>query len=144
MSMTGTTVIHCSPTMAQTHPLSSIENDGSCWTCVARHMYCDKGLPGRSDTQNNADPVDCKTCAREGFVCEGYATRLHWNTSVIHNSNSYSDDLTLASNGDFRRKRRQSSCAYAVTKQFPGLSMSLLRPRTDLRTPTVSICKLYP
>jgi len=49
MSMTATTtttVVHRLPAMAQTHPLSSLENDGSCWTCVARHIYCDKGLPG--------------------------------------------------------------------------------------------------
>jgi hypothetical protein len=52
MSLTWTTVqrspIQKGLSVAQTQALSSLENDGSCWTCATKGTYCDKGLPGTS------------------------------------------------------------------------------------------------
>jgi hypothetical protein len=52
----GGTFVHCcsmsltwapSTVVTQRTPLlRSLENDGSCWTCVARRTCCDKTLPG--------------------------------------------------------------------------------------------------
>jgi len=48
MTFTGvSTMTRRPPSMIQTQPLTSLENDGSCWTCVARGIRCDKGLPGK-------------------------------------------------------------------------------------------------
>ena len=35
---------------------------------------------GRNIELSNS--VDCQSCAQGGYDCEGYATRLHWNTSA--------------------------------------------------------------
>lgn len=43
---TSTMLIHNSPSMIKTPSVPSIEHDGSCWTCITRGAYCDKGLPG--------------------------------------------------------------------------------------------------
>jgi hypothetical protein len=124
--MTGTTIQRRNPSVGKSPPLSSFENDGSCWTCHSRGIYCDKGLPGLHSPidlyVNGIDfCVDCQTCSREGYVCEGYATRLHWKTIVNHNKSGSFTDRTLASNGDLARKRRPSGNELAVTQQIPGL-----------------------
>lgn len=96
---------------AQAHPQSALENDGSCWTCVARGTRCDKGLPGT--VSRDKTDIDCQICAQGGYVCEGYATRLHWNNN--------DDQLGFFSNGDFSRKRRRSSNNDSMSRQFPEL-----------------------
>lgn len=125
MSMTGTAIQRRNPSVVKSPPLSSLENDGSCWTCVTRGISCDKGLPGLPfpidlGVSRIDFSVDCQTCSSQRYVCEGYATRLHWKTIVNHNKSKSFADRTLASNGDLARKRRPSGNELAVTQQIPG------------------------
>jgi len=136
--------IQTRPSVVQTHALSSFENDGSCWTCVARGIFCDKGLPGKRCYRQRLI-LDCQTCALGGYVCEGYATRLHWNTSAWDNKKSELDlpDHSLSSNPDFARKRRRSSAELPLTSQFPGLR-SPCEYIANSRTAKCHTCQLCP
>jgi hypothetical protein len=69
-----------------------------------------------------SNSVDCQTCAQGGYDCEGYATRLHWNTSASDGIVIIGILLTTAVNGDSPRKQRQSSTNFQVTRQIPGFS----------------------
>ena len=80
--------------------------------------------------------AECQTCSTGGFVCEGYSTRLHWNTSVGEDSRTPWSPGVAASllNGD--RIRNPSQSQYIWNKQYPGyrtltLKVQLLTGQRD-------------
>ena len=134
MTSTGTStmLIQSGPSMVKTPSVHSIEHDGSCWTCITRGAYCDKGLPGKSFQDNVAYwVIDCQTCSTGGFICEGYSTRLHWNTTVGEESRTpWSPGIAARSvNGD--RIRNPSQSQYIWNKQFPGYRILVLERATS-------------
>jgi hypothetical protein len=78
--------------------------------------------------------VECQTCSNGGFVCEGYSTRLHWNTSVGEESRTPWSPGVAASllNGD--RIRNPSQSQYIWNKQYPGYRTLTLKSATSDRT----------
>jgi hypothetical protein len=68
--------------------------------------------------------VECRTCGRGGYICEGYSTRLHWNTAVTEYSGPTSTpDYTIASNGDLPRMAGTLSPGGIWDKRWPGYRM---------------------
>ena len=64
---TSTALIRNRPCNVKTPSVSSIEHDGSCWTCITRGSSCDKGLPGPSSAEGML--MDRLSHVQERRVC---------------------------------------------------------------------------
>jgi len=79
-----------------------------------------KDSQAQSNVFTLANSAECQTCAKGGFVCEGYLTRLHWNTTVGEESRTpWSPGIAAGANGA-DRIRSPSQSQYIWNKQFPG------------------------
>lgn len=59
-----------SPFVAMPPTIGTVRSTGPCWTCKRIRRKCDESRPL------------CQRCLRKGIHCEGYSTKLKWDSGI--------------------------------------------------------------